>query len=906
MKKYRRSRWKDFFYYSSRTKRFVLVFVLLLFVFSITSGFSLLSKALGIGTNVEIRPDRDIRITSVEGPILANGAYENGNYQYSHDLLISKGVLPNSNSTIAYRIEITNNGNTDKTLDSITDEINGDAIYSVEGIEIGDEVLMGETKVVTVIFHNPGSSSVTYSGEIQFHFSNSYVDITAPTITFDPMPDSEWTKDDKTVLLSATDDRTIVSFQYCTTTSNSCTPDIDADIDGTTITLSNDGKHVICATATDNAKKPNTSTVCTNEEGEYYQIDKTAPTISSLVSSNTWGKTNTVTAKVSDSQSGLVGYAFTTSNTQPSTFTSVTNTTAEQTYTYTATANGTVYFWAKDRVGHVSSKSVSVTKVDTIPPVITVSGHTSDFSISTYVREEGEEEWLTEEELAAVGKSPTDPGIKSKTQYGYQDVASWSSSYSTTAPSDGYYKTKTQYNLTYTTGSYGTPETGTLKSGSSTSFASGSPQSGCNESSVTHAALSKTTLSLGGTYKIIKVTASSTTRFSASYSSAQQICVCAGSSCQSYSGVTNPNTDGTISTTFTFAATGVTSVNCYGYGSTNVSKKTISCSVTEWAPYNTTTKTTGWQDSNTTDKGTVISTQTRTVYAPPASWKSATGWRDSEAYTKTTSRKPVTRTVYHDTTTSYHIPIGTATDNSGEDITVITSGNVVPTVVGSYPITYTATDPAGNTTKLVMTVHVIERTYSDWLTESELAEAGYSPTSEGVQSKTQYRLTYTTTTRTTKTGSLWSTTYQPTGIVWQLALDTGTQTAIYPRTIRWRVKTVSQDSEDGKRVNATNTLKVQGTDGTVKSFPQTYNFVENAGFDLTWTATLDGTFEANRIYLESFWWKYNKKSMASVVVTSWDEVTTTTGVTDWQDSNTTSAGTVTKTETRTVYRYQTN
>ena len=280
--------------------------------------------------------------------------------------------------------------------------------------------------------------------------------------------------------------------------------------------------------------------------------------------------------------------------------------------------------------------------------------------------------------------------------------------------------------------------------------------------------------------------------------------------------------------------------------------------------------------------------------------------RDTTAPIITVDGHTSNYTISHGPRSSFTIPNGTATDNSREDIAVTKSGNVTPTVVGTYPITYTAKDSSGNTATLVLTVTIVSPTYSDWLTESELVSAGHSTTEFGIDKKTQYRLTYTTTTRTTKTGSLWSTTYQPTGIVWQLALDTGTQTAIYPRTIRWRVKTVSQDSEDGKRVDATNTLKVQGTDGTVKSFPQTYNFVQNAGFDLTWTATLDGTFEANRIYLESFWWKYNKKSMASVVVTSWDEVTTTTGVTDWQDSNTTSEGTVTETETRTVYRYQTN
>ena len=44
--------------------------------------------------------------------------------------------------------------------------------------------------------------------------------------------------------------------------------------------------------------------------------------------------------------------------------------------------------------------------------------------------------------------------IDGATEYGYQDVASWSSSYSTTVPSGGYYKSKTQYQVNYSWTTY--------------------------------------------------------------------------------------------------------------------------------------------------------------------------------------------------------------------------------------------------------------------------------------------------------------------------------------------------------------------------------------------------------------------------------------------------------------------
>lgn len=366
MKNYKRNKWKDSFYYSSRTRKVVLVFLLLLFLFSLTIGFSLLSRVLSIGTNTEIRPDRDIRITNVEGPILSNGAYENGNYQYSHDLLVSKGVLPNQNATITYKITITNNSSNNKLIEEIRDELNGNITYEITDYKVGiDEIPAGESVTITLVIKNNGTSSTTYSAEFNFIFGDVYIDITPPTITFNPEPDSIWKKENITVKISATDDVEVTDFKYCLTNSSICTPTTDADPNGTNILIQTDGKYTICTTATDNAKTPHTTEICSNVGDKYYQIDKTAPTISSLTAQTTLGLTNTVTAKVIDSQSGITGYAWTTTNNQPNTFTNVSATTSEQTYTYTAKENGTVYFWVTDAAGHVSSKSVEVTMVAT-------------------------------------------------------------------------------------------------------------------------------------------------------------------------------------------------------------------------------------------------------------------------------------------------------------------------------------------------------------------------------------------------------------------------------------------------------------------------------------------------------------------------------------------------------------
>ena len=100
------------------------------------------------------------------------------------------------------------------------------------------------------------------------------------------------------------------------------------------------------------------------------KVDTTPPTIVSITEQNNYGATSIITAVVKDTESGIISYAFTESSNEPTTWTSVNNTLAESRYTYSATKNGTIYFWVKDKAGNISSKAIAVTKVDDTPPVI--------------------------------------------------------------------------------------------------------------------------------------------------------------------------------------------------------------------------------------------------------------------------------------------------------------------------------------------------------------------------------------------------------------------------------------------------------------------------------------------------------------------------------------------------------
>ena len=110
-----------------------------------------------------------------------------------------------------------------------------------------------------------------------------------------------------------------------------------------------------------------------HKDVEVSHVDTSAPTIVSLTEQDSYGATSTITAVAKDTESGITGYAFTESSSEPTSWTSVDNVITESTYTYKATKNGTIYFWVKDGAGHTTNKTITVSKVDATAPTVTLS-----------------------------------------------------------------------------------------------------------------------------------------------------------------------------------------------------------------------------------------------------------------------------------------------------------------------------------------------------------------------------------------------------------------------------------------------------------------------------------------------------------------------------------------------------
>lgn len=98
--------------------------------------------------------------------------------------------------------------------------------------------------------------------------------------------------------------------------------------------------------------------------------DKVKPSIELSADKTEWTNQDVkLKATFQDNESGIVGYAWTDTETEPTSWNTISQTTIEQTQTKTISSNTTKYFWAKDKKGNINYASIIVDNIDKIAPV---------------------------------------------------------------------------------------------------------------------------------------------------------------------------------------------------------------------------------------------------------------------------------------------------------------------------------------------------------------------------------------------------------------------------------------------------------------------------------------------------------------------------------------------------------
>lgn len=390
-KKYKKRKFFDKFSYSNRNTNIFLICSFLFVLFGLTIGYSVLSNVLSIKGDVAIRPFKDIRITSVTGPEISNGAYETYNFKYSHDLLVVNGVLPNTSSSLTYTITVTNNGTVDMDLINIINNCtDSNVYYELNGISLGDTIEAGTSVTFNLILKTNVGSNNSFTSQLQFIFEESYVDITPPEIVFNPVASSDWKTSDYVVEVSTTDDIEVTSFMYCVTTNNSCTPNIVVtNNSNVNVTINTSGNNTICALASDSSKYgPNSVTVCSNKDGNYYKLDKEKPSINVTLNgtkgNNNWYRSNVIlNVEGIDNISGYKGHRYQTSTDNGVNYSTLSDYVASNITLSQECVSNKVKITGYDNALNSSEEYTSETiKIDKTAPIITVDGHTSSYSVN--------------------------------------------------------------------------------------------------------------------------------------------------------------------------------------------------------------------------------------------------------------------------------------------------------------------------------------------------------------------------------------------------------------------------------------------------------------------------------------------------------------------------------------------
>lgn len=128
---------------SKKDKMNLLLFSLICFItLTFTMGYSLLNQSLKISGKTNYRVIANMRITNLSEPTRVDGGDIKYNGTYSVNSVSLHVELPEKNSTVSYEVEMTNIGNINQWIKSITATSDNDNItYKIEGLIAQEDII---------------------------------------------------------------------------------------------------------------------------------------------------------------------------------------------------------------------------------------------------------------------------------------------------------------------------------------------------------------------------------------------------------------------------------------------------------------------------------------------------------------------------------------------------------------------------------------------------------------------------------------------------------------------------------------------------------------------------------------------------------------------------------------------
>ena len=152
------------------------ILILIISFFSTTIAYAGLSTELAITGEAKFVAKADIRVTNVEYVGATNGASLQYEPTYDIDSTTMGYILPNDNSTITYKITVTNYGDVDQTIYDIITELtnNPNVSVSITGYNIKDIIEFNSSIELYVTFSTNKGSNEVINEKLHYDFRKVY------------------------------------------------------------------------------------------------------------------------------------------------------------------------------------------------------------------------------------------------------------------------------------------------------------------------------------------------------------------------------------------------------------------------------------------------------------------------------------------------------------------------------------------------------------------------------------------------------------------------------------------------------------------------------------------------------------------------------------------------------------
>ncbi len=143
-------------------RNIVVIAMSLIFITTLSVGYSILSQTLKIEGEVALRAQKDIRIQKIGEFKSTNEGYDIYNPKYDTNSITTNIALPNIDSTVTYTVEIKNNKNIAMDVTDIEKKAynNDNIIYEFSGMHIGYILYPNTTTTFTITFKYPEATTI--------------------------------------------------------------------------------------------------------------------------------------------------------------------------------------------------------------------------------------------------------------------------------------------------------------------------------------------------------------------------------------------------------------------------------------------------------------------------------------------------------------------------------------------------------------------------------------------------------------------------------------------------------------------------------------------------------------------------------------------------------------------------